>query len=112
MVTPSNALATAPSGVGWIAAVACCAQILPIVVRLTCTAPAASRAMRPAHQMLDDGLFELKAKVIAHGSAGFPWLGSEAGLDRYDGEQFQHFRKSPRGCCATRHLPGNDWSDS
>lgn len=53
---------------------------------------------------LDDGLSQQDVKVIAQDQAGFLWLGTEDGLNRYDGYTFQHVRHD-RGNSAS--LPNN-----
>jgi diguanylate cyclase (GGDEF)-like protein len=40
---------------------------------------------------LDAGLSELAVNAIAQDSSGFLWVGTEDGLDRYDGYRFVHF---------------------
>jgi diguanylate cyclase (GGDEF)-like protein len=40
---------------------------------------------------LDAGLSELAVNAIAQDSLGFLWVGTEDGLDRYDGYRFVHF---------------------
>jgi diguanylate cyclase (GGDEF)-like protein len=41
---------------------------------------------------LDEGLSQLAANAIAQDAAGFIWIGTEEGLDRYDGYGFRNFR--------------------
>src|SRR5579862_927308 len=40
---------------------------------------------------LDAGLSELAVNAIGQDSSGFLWVGTEDGLDRYDGYRFVHF---------------------
>ncbi|HWM67403.1 MAG TPA: two-component regulator propeller domain-containing protein [Steroidobacteraceae bacterium] len=54
------------------------------------TAEAAS-PMRFDRLGLDEGLSEQAVNVIAQDASGFLWIGTEDGLNRYDGYQFQHF---------------------
>jgi diguanylate cyclase (GGDEF)-like protein len=65
----------------------------PVAVMLALPAAAAPAAspMRFNRLGLDQGLSELAVNVIAQDPAGFLWIGTEDGLDRYDGYRFQHF---------------------
>src|SRR5689334_8371700 len=68
----------------WAGALAC----------LLLAASAAAQAPRPMlfnHLGLDEGLAQLAANAIVQDNAGFIWIGTEEGLDRYDGYGFEHF---------------------
>ena len=41
---------------------------------------------------LDDGLSQLAVNAVAQDRDGFLWVGTEEGLDRFDGYGFTHFR--------------------
>jgi len=51
--------------------------------------------LRFAHFGLDEGLAELAVHAIAEDADGLLWIGTEEGLDRYDGSAFQHWRHDP-----------------
>lgn len=46
---------------------------------------------------LDDGLSQQAVSAIAQDVSGFMWLGTEGGLDRFDGYEFQHARQADSG---------------
>jgi diguanylate cyclase (GGDEF)-like protein len=54
----------------------------------------ATPPMRFERLGIDDGLAEQTVLAIAQDATGFMWLGTEDGLDRFDGYSFQHLRKS------------------
>ena len=45
---------------------------------------------------LDEGLSELAVNAIKQDPSGFIWIGTEDGLNRYDGYRFLHFTHDPR----------------
>src|SRR4029077_8710685 len=52
----------------------------------------AARPMRFERFALDQGLSQQNVMVIAQDPVGFLWLGTEDGLNRYDGYTFEHVR--------------------
>ncbi len=65
--------------------------LLGLGLVLAAAAAQATSPMRFDRLGLDAGLSELAVNVITQDSAGFLWVGTEDGLDRYDGYQFIHF---------------------
>ena len=59
---------------------------------LLCSGAGASSPMQFDRLGLDEGLSQQNVKVIAQDPTGFLWLGTEDGLNRYDGYTFQHIR--------------------
>lgn len=82
--------------------------VLPVACVLLCSAAGASIPMQFDRLGLDDGLSQQNVKVIAQDPSGFMWLGTEDGLNRYDGYTFQHIRHE-RGNSAS--LPNNYIND-
>jgi ligand-binding sensor domain-containing protein len=69
----------------------------------------ATSPMRFDRLGLDAGLSELAVNVITQDPAGFLWVGTEDGLDRYDGYQFIHFTHDRRSASS---LPNNFIADA
>jgi len=67
------------------------AYCLAVLLALAAAAAPAASPMRFNRLGLDQGLSELAVNVIAQDPDGFLWIGTEDGLDRYDGYRFQHF---------------------
>src|SRR5262249_17500591 len=77
-----------------------CRRTAVSCIQLVCAALVLWSAARPAGAVapmrfenfgLDAGLSELAVNAIAQDSYGFLWVGTEDGLDRYDGYRFVHF---------------------
>jgi diguanylate cyclase (GGDEF)-like protein len=49
--------------------------------------------MRFDHVTMDDGLSQSAVVAIAQDSKGFMWFGTENGLNRFDGYEFEHFMR-------------------
>lgn len=47
------------------------------------------------HLTVEDGLSQNTVGSLLQDSRGFIWMGTEAGLERYDGHEFRHFRHDP-----------------
>ncbi len=75
-------LVPAAVGLVWIAAGAVCAQTAPLNVQFD-------------RLGTDDGLSMNTVPALLQDRAGFLWVGTETGLDRYDGYGFEHFRHDP-----------------
>lgn len=71
------------------------ASALLLVTALPASSATASAAhpMRFDHVTLDDGLSQSTVVAIAQDSRGFMWFGTENGLNRYDGYEFEYFRR-------------------
>lgn len=54
------------------------------------------------HWGSSDGLANNSVRAITQDAQGYIWLGTQAGLNRFDGMQFEHFNKENR-----RHLASN-----
>jgi ligand-binding sensor domain-containing protein/signal transduction histidine kinase len=74
-----------------IAAAAC---ILICIASLPAQA-GAPRSLRFEHLGLEQGLSQETVKTILQDRAGFMWLGTQGGLDRYDGYRIRSFRSDP-----------------
>jgi ligand-binding sensor domain-containing protein len=66
------------------------------------------------HYTVKEGLSDNNVSCITQDSRGFIWIGTEFGLNRYDGYQFENFYQgSPEGFLTSSiihkfsHLPGN-----
>jgi diguanylate cyclase (GGDEF)-like protein len=66
--------------------------LLLVLTSGLCREVAASVPMRFERLGLDDGLSQQAVSAIAQDVPGFMWLGTEGGLDRFDGYSFQHTR--------------------
>ncbi|CAM2070778.1 Response regulator [Sulfidibacter corallicola] len=53
------------------------------------------RHLRFSHLTTSDGLSQTNAKVIVQDNRGFIWIGTDDGLNRYDGYAFEVFRHRP-----------------
>ena len=56
-------------------------------------AAGASHPMRFDHVTLDDGLSQSNVLAIKQDSLGYMWFGTENGLNRYNGYEFEHFKR-------------------
>ncbi|WP_234736567.1 ligand-binding sensor domain-containing protein [Tellurirhabdus bombi] len=54
--------------------------------------PRSSQAFRIDHIGVDNGLTQGSVYHMLHDSRGFLWLGTQDGLNRFDGHRFQHYR--------------------
>ncbi len=76
--------------------------VLTLIYALLDALSAAAAAQQPMyfrHLTLQDGLSQNTITFIMQDSRGFIWLGSENGLNRYDGHKFLHYhrdRNDPR----------------
>ncbi len=66
---------------------------------------AAARPMRFEHLSTADGLSQSFVNCILQDRAGFLWVGTQAGLNRYDGYGFEVFRHDPADPASLSH----DW---
>jgi PAS domain S-box-containing protein len=75
----------------WLKCVAGCAALL-LVAQFLGAAPNA----RFAHFSVEQGLSQSTVQAIVQDRVGFLWLGTEEGLNRYDGYSFTIFRHDPK----------------
>ncbi len=68
-------------------------------------AQADARPMRFERLSIEDGLSQTVVNCVVQDSAGFLWLGTQAGLNRYDGYRFEVFRNDPGNPASLPH----DW---
>lgn len=80
---------------------------LSFVVAVCQTAHAVT-PMRFERLGLDDGLSQQSANAIVQDAAGFLWIGTEDGLNRFDGYGFKHLR---RDRSSEQSLPSNFVAD-
>ena len=73
--------------------------------QLSVAADGASHPMRFDHLTLDDGLSQSNVLAVLQDSDGMMWFGTENGLNRYDGYEFNYFRRE-RG---NTNALGNDF---
>ncbi len=68
---------------------------LVAAVLLPCASVAASSShpMRFDHLTLDDGLSQSTVLAITQDSQGYMWFGTENGLNRFNGYEFEHFKR-------------------
>ena len=69
-------------------------RLLTILVILIAmgSANASTRPIRFERLTLEDGLSQNTVLTVAQDSKGFLWIGTEDGLNRYDGTEFVHYR--------------------
>ena len=70
-----------------------CAMAALLTVTLAANAAPDAHPMRFDHLTLDDGLSQSAVVSIWQDSAGFMWFGTENGLNRYNGYEFDHFKQ-------------------
>jgi len=58
---------------------------------------APSPTLRFHHLSIEDGLSQSSVRCVLQDRRGFIWLGTEDGLNRFDGRQFRIYRQSPDG---------------
>lgn len=58
-------------------------------------APGLARQMRFEHLSVEDGLSQSVVNCILQDRTGFLWLGTQGGLNRYDGYRFKVYRHDP-----------------
>ena len=64
-----------------------------------------SRPMRFERLSIEDGLSQTVVNCVVQDAAGFLWLGTQFGLNRYDGYRFEVFRNDPEDPTSLPH----DW---
>ena len=64
---------------------------LPVVVLLTRAQSVAPTTFRFEHLTVDQGLSHSDGMAVAQDQAGFIWMGTNRGLDRYDGYELKHY---------------------
>ena len=75
-------------------------SLVPTALCLLCLGSAARAQSAPLNVQFDrlsaqDGLSMNTVPALLQDRAGFLWVGTEVGLDRYDGYTFEHFRHDP-----------------
>ena len=73
-------------------------------VLLNVLAAVSAEQMRFEHLSKEDGLSSLAVSSIVQDSRGFLWFGTQSGLNRYDGYEFEIYRKKP----FDRNSPSHD----
>ncbi|MGD2104726.1 MAG: two-component regulator propeller domain-containing protein, partial [Anaerolineae bacterium] len=63
--------------------------------RTTSTVGSSGRAITFRRLTLDDGLSQSSINCIAQDAQGFMWFGTQDGLNRYDGYEFEVYRHEP-----------------
>ena len=75
-------------------------RALLIGVALVCFLPVGARAARPeahfTHITVEQGLSQSTVQVVFQDHLGFIWIGTEEGLNRYDGYSFAIFKNDPQ----------------
>ena len=85
-------------------AFACAATVLPMVRAALAVEPLTPLAnLGRQAWVMENGLPQNTVQALVQTKDGFVWLGTEAGLVRFDGISFQVFDRS-----STPALPGND----
>ncbi len=74
-------------------ALAAAAALIGLAWGTTAFAAADSHPMRFDHITLADGLSQSNVLAIHQDSDGFMWFGTENGLNRYDGYEFEYFKR-------------------
>ena len=77
------------SGLAWSASV-----VIPAAVLAAAPYPPGS-SLRFRHIGIENGLAQSTVQAIAQDALGYIWLGTQGGLQRYDGYDFQTFRHEP-----------------
>src|SRR5687768_13086152 len=79
----------------WRAAVGRCARAVGLALILSGAAHAQPTPETARFRILDDtdGLSQMSAQAIAQDSDGFLWIGTQVGLNRYDGATFRTFSR-------------------
>jgi signal transduction histidine kinase/ligand-binding sensor domain-containing protein/DNA-binding response OmpR family regulator len=76
-----------------------CVLALTLVSALVATCPATAgdpRSLRVRHLTKAQGLAQSTVHALHQDALGYMWLGTQDGLDRYDGLSFRHFRHDKR----------------
>src|ERR1700738_817150 len=74
--------------------VAACVAMAALDNRARAAAPApAMRRMYFEHLTMHDGLSQSTVNNLLQDSRGYLWLGTESGLDRYDGDSIREYRR-------------------
>jgi ligand-binding sensor domain-containing protein len=72
-------------------------QLIRIILLTTCISAAGQfNEIKFDHLTVEDGLSQGNALITIQDSRGFMWIGTEDGLNLYDGYQFRIFRNDPR----------------
>lgn len=74
---------------------ACLAALVAMALFFAATATAQSGRIRFDHLTIADGLSQGSANDIVQDERGFIWIGTQDGLNRYDGTRFEIFRHDP-----------------
>jgi diguanylate cyclase (GGDEF)-like protein len=87
------------SDAGWRRALLACAMLASMICPLAYAAGTASlpsgSSLRFRHITLEDGLAQSSVQAITQDRQGYMWFGTEDGLQRYDGYDFQTFHHDP-----------------
>src|SRR5689334_18679988 len=98
-------------------AIALCAALM-----LSAAAAASQHGVervRFLHYGIDDGLSQATVRMMAQDDAGFLWLATQDGLDRFDAHEFHVFRHDPANAntvgdntifCVARGRAGELWA--
>ncbi len=62
--------------------------------------PAQEAPFRFKHYSIEEGLSEVNARCIVRDEYGFLWIGTQDGLNRYDGYEFTVFRHNENDSCS------------
>jgi diguanylate cyclase (GGDEF)-like protein len=68
--------------------------LLTIILSLSASLPAEDQNIQFQHITNGDGLSQTTVQCIIQDRKGFMWLGTRDGLNRYDGNEFRHFKPS------------------
>ncbi|MCJ8274319.1 MAG: hypothetical protein MJK04_33590, partial [Psychrosphaera sp.] len=52
--------------------------------------------LRFKNYTVDDGLSQISALTVYQDKLGFIWVGTQDGLNRFDGYQFKHYKHDPQ----------------